>query len=525
MVFFLLLQKSLIEVGTCSSCFGDIVYCTLVLFAALDTLGGSPESAAAIKRSSSLDIERPQSPLPPADTPEVDNRPESPLYRDVSEARGTIGASHESERSQGKRRHRTRRSRSRLERSFSREERSKEAKSRGHSRRRRRHLERAAVSDINNVDVEHLAEQFQGESKMVKTTVIPDESVEAHQKTETMNNNVAEAADKSDAVEPENFAPVSELQEKTTEVAAVSPIVQEERDVYSKESQLDDSEEANVILDKADLQEHEGSNQHLAQDKYVTQQSDQYEQGKIEEDTSERIEGEESLEAEVVSTKNEPVDADANLEEPTVEQEMHLNSVTDIEPHNQVGEDTLSTIKSAGSEEHESSALEDDNPTHKPILEDQIENQVDIMSKSVSDSTLLLTDKEANDLDMVTDNTEPMAIKDRNLPDDDKISLGTRSLPKISKSKFNGPSSRAGSASTGKATIGQISPTSSFFQSHEGLVKDSPTASESRMKSQSQASGIKTNVDDNNYSIPTDHQSITDQEKLASRRSSLIEAQ
>ena len=91
---------------------------------------------------------------------------------------------------------------------------------------------------------------------------------------------------------------------------------------------------------------------------------------------------------------------------------MHLNSVTDIEPHNQVGKDTLSTIKSAGSEEHVLSALENDNLTHKPILEDQIENQVGIMSKSVGDSTLLLTDKEANDLDMVTDNTELMAIKD-----------------------------------------------------------------------------------------------------------------
>ena len=32
---------------------------------------------------------------------------------------------------------------------------------------------------------------------MVKTTGIPDESVEAHQKTETMNTNVVEVVDKS----------------------------------------------------------------------------------------------------------------------------------------------------------------------------------------------------------------------------------------------------------------------------------------------------------------------------------------
>ena len=488
-------------------CFSFDPTCLLAKFVLLDTLVGTPESVAFMNRSPSLDIMRPQSPLPPESTPEIDNRQRTVSYRDIPDSPENTVVSRDSERGREKRRHRPKRTRSKNKRSSSLEGGPREQRSRGHSRQRRqKQREKPVVEDKSNIVVK-TTEQAKDKSETVQVPVQEDEK---------------EAVQVTDKIEAEPLEPIH-----ASELGKVSEEAEE----------VNHNKPDGNVTNTTSRPEVEKIGQEIKQDSHEANPPCR---SQMTDDN--------------VTTANS---ASTKLSKP--------NPVEDIKLQSPAGDETAAAIKSNMLTTSTLSVLVSDKPEDKTTevtrqckgqLETATENHQKYLIDTGPDNTQTVqtkSDPVVNKLNLADDdddqqypadtgpdsthtlqtNSEP-AVNKPNLADDDKISLGVASnssLPKPSISRVgsarsrlgSASRSRVGSASTSRATVGQVSPSSSAQHSSEALLKQSPTASLPGLKSQSQASRTKMSQEGGNGSVSVEDQPLTDQEKLASRRSSLIE--
>jgi Ca2+-binding EF-hand superfamily protein len=435
-----------------------------------DTLHGSPEPVTFINRSPSLDIVRPQSPLPPESTPEIDNRKRAISYKDIPDSHENAAVLRESKGGKEKRRHRSRRSK----RSLSTESEPREERSHGHSRRRR-HKQREKPVE-GKPDELQTTEQAQDKSKTLQVTSLASVPVQEN---------------KQDAVED-----IDRIYAEPLESGPTSTLVE-----ASEETREDKPDE-----DMTKSTEVEKIGQDVKQDSQEVNPP----------------------------CSSHPTDEDiktANSESTKLSKAIPFE---DTVPQSLAGDETAAFIKS--------SMLETSTLSVQAV--DQVEERVTkVIGHTNSDSVvnkldIADADDQQHPIDTEPDSTHALqtnsesVVNKPNLADDDKISLGiasNSSLPKPSMSRVGSARSRVGSASrcrvgsasTSKATVGQVSPTSSAQHSSEALLKQSPAASLHGLKSQSQASRAKISQDGGNGAVSMEDQPLTDQEKLASRRSSL----
>lgn len=493
----------------------------------LDTLGGSLDSASLIRRSPSLDIPRPGSPLPPESTPEVDNRPETSFQRDVPDSRGSQAVSPESQRGRERHRHRAKQARSRQERSSSREDRPREPKSRGHSRRRRRHREKPVVEDQPIAIVAEKTKSPQEEGNVVNAA--SQSPVPAGSEEDLPVNVNAEAAEESAQQR------VDDQEETETQAPAASAQSAEEGDqVTTKvdchpEGAVDNRETGMsmaVNVSKGDKKVVEEADQDQASDGYPTKDEVQ-EPRDVEKTTPRETELQDVSEANAICELPKSAEADGRTEDSVVDQATEPSlPVEEVEPQNPGVQETLAVELETVKSSFESALANDSSGDKTEVIDGIEERQLPLAAEKQGNTPQPPTDSGTENSQIVQSDHEHAPTKDLNLADDDKISLGiasTNSLPKPTSSRVD-VHSRAGSASTSRRNVGQMSPSASLHQSQEALIRQSPTASVSGLMSRSKTSETKMSVEGESKSVAVEDQPLTDQEKLASRRSSLIEA-